>query len=127
MISLDGYNYLAVIMSVSTEEDAINAMLLEFGGEDVELVLDELRKCHQVEKVLRGKQCTERMHEIPKSYGKFSGLAVSQKIRVRKLWSLVPSEARINILLTAQKMQTKSLLVLQQAKYVTFILMRCQG
>ena len=44
-------------MSVSTEEDAINAMLLEFGGEDVELVLDELRKCHQVEKVLRGKQC----------------------------------------------------------------------
>ena len=43
------------------------------------------------------------MHEIPKSYGKFSGLAVSQKIRVRKLWSLVPQEARINILLTAQK------------------------
>ena len=67
MISLDGYNCLAVIMSFSTEEDAINAMLLEFGGEDVELVLDELRKCHQVEKVLRGKQCTERMHEIPKS------------------------------------------------------------
>ena len=57
MISLNGYNYLAVIMSVSTEEDAINAMLLEFGGEDVELVLDELRKCHQVGKVLRGKQC----------------------------------------------------------------------
>ena len=103
MISLDGYNCLAVIMSFSTEEDAINAMLLEFGGEDVELVLDELRKCHQVEKVLRGKQCTERMHEIPKSYGKFSGLAVSQKIRVRKLWSLVPQETRINILLTAQK------------------------
>ena len=78
MISLNGYNYLAVIMSVSTEEDAINAMLLEFGGEDVELVLDELRKCHQVAKVLREKQCTERMHEIPKFYRKFSGLAVSQ-------------------------------------------------
>ena len=91
MISLNGYNYLAAIMSVSTEEDAINAMLIEFGGEDVELVLDELRKCHQVEK---GKQCTERMHEIPKSYGKFCGVAVSQKIRVRELWSLVPSEAR---------------------------------
>ena len=44
MISLDGKNYLAVIMSVSTEEDAINAMLVEFGGEDVELVLDEHRK-----------------------------------------------------------------------------------
>ena len=36
MISLDGYNCLAVIMSFSTEEDAINAMLLEFGGEDVD-------------------------------------------------------------------------------------------
>ena len=93
MISLNGYNYLAAIMSVSTEEDAINAMLIEFCGEDVELVLDELRKCHQVEKVLRGKQCTERMYEIPKSYGKFCGVAVSQKIRVRELWSLVPPEA----------------------------------
>ena len=47
VISLSGYNYLAVIMSVSTEEDAINAMLLQFGGEDVELVLDELRKCQK--------------------------------------------------------------------------------
>ena len=43
-------------------------------------------------KVLQEKQCTEIMHEIPKSSGKFSGLAVSQKIRVRKLWSLVPEE-----------------------------------
>ena len=68
VICHNGNNYLAVNMSVSTEEDAINAMLLEFGGEDVELVLNELRKCHQVEKVLRGNQCTDRMHEIPKSY-----------------------------------------------------------
>ena len=68
VICHNGYNYLAVNMSVSTEEDAIDAMLLEFGGEDVELVFNELRKCHQVEKVLRGKQCTDRMHEIPKSY-----------------------------------------------------------
>ena len=94
MISLNGYNYLAAIMSVSTEEGAINAMLIEFGGEDIELVLDELRNCHQVAKVLRGKQCTERMHGIPKSYGKFCLVAVSQKITVRELWSLVPSEAR---------------------------------
>ena len=43
VICHNGYNYLAVNMSVSTEEDAINPMLLEFGGEDVELVLDELR------------------------------------------------------------------------------------
>ena len=41
MICHNGYSYFAVNMSVSTEEDAINAMLLEFGGEDVELVLDE--------------------------------------------------------------------------------------
>ena len=59
VISLSGYNYLTVIMSVSTEEDAINAMLLQFGGEDVELVLDELRKCHHVAKVLREKQCID--------------------------------------------------------------------
>ena len=30
VIGCNGYNYLAVNMSVSTEEDAINAMLLEF-------------------------------------------------------------------------------------------------
>ena len=41
MICHNGYNYFAVNMSVSTEEDAINAMLLEFSGEDVELVVDE--------------------------------------------------------------------------------------
>ena len=72
---------MAVNISVSTEEDAVYVMLLEFGVEDVELVLDELRKCHPVEKVLRGKQFTERMHEIPKShrYLKSSGLAVSRK------------------------------------------------
>ena len=38
MICHNGYSYFAVNISVSTEEDAINAMLLEFGGEDVELV-----------------------------------------------------------------------------------------
>ena len=64
VISLNGYNFLPVIMSVSAEEDAINAMLIE----DIELVLDEPRKCHQVEKVLRSKQRTEIMYEIPKYY-----------------------------------------------------------
>ena len=56
-----------------------------------------------MEKVLRGKQCTERMHEIPKSYGKFNGLAASKSISVKKLWSLVPPEVRSNILLAAKK------------------------
>ena len=41
VICHNGYNYFAVNMSVSTEDDAINAMLLEFSGEDVELVVDE--------------------------------------------------------------------------------------
>ena len=78
VIGCNSNNYMAVNMSVSTEEDAINTMLLDFDDQDVELVLDELRKCHQVEKVFRGKQFTERMHEIPKSHGKFNGLAASQ-------------------------------------------------
>ena len=49
-ICRNGHNYLAVNKSVSTDEDAINAVLLEFSDEDVELVLDELPKCHLVEK-----------------------------------------------------------------------------
>ena len=85
VIGCNSNNYMAVNMSVSTEEDAINTMLLDFDDQDVELVLDELRKFNQVEKVLRGKQCTERMHGIPKSYKKFCGSAVSQSISVKKL------------------------------------------
>ena len=59
VISLNGYNFLPVIMSVSAEEGAINAILIE----DVELVLDEPRRCHQVEKFFEAsnalKLCTK--------------------------------------------------------------------
>ena len=48
VICHNGYKYLAVNMSVSTEKDVLNAMILEFGGEDVELVFNEIRKCYQV-------------------------------------------------------------------------------
>ena len=93
VIGCYGYNYLEVTMSISTEDYAINAMLLEF--DDVELVLDE---CHQVEKVLRGKQFSERMQ----SNGKFNELAASQSISVKKSRSLVPPEVRSNIPLAAK-------------------------
>ena len=49
------------------------------------MVLDEMRKLRLVEKVVRGRQITDRMHEIPKSYGKFAGLHVSQKMKVQKI------------------------------------------
>ena len=91
-------------MSTSSDEDAAKLMELEWGShEDPEMVLAELRKCHLVEKFFGGKQSTDRIHEILKSYGKFSGLVFSQRLKVRKLWSLLLPEARASLLLEAHK------------------------
>ena len=80
-------------MSTSSDEDAVKLMILEWGGyENPGMVLAELRKCHLVEKFFRGKQSIDRMHEILKSYDKFSRLVLSQRLKVRKLWSLLLPE-----------------------------------
>ena len=89
-------------MESPPDDAAVKDMLREWAGEDVEMVLDEMRKLRLIEKVVRGRQITDRMHEIPKSYGKFAGLNVSQKLKIHKMWSLMTDVER-NTLLTAAK------------------------
>ena len=83
------HNLIAAKMESSPDDAAVKDMLREWAGEDVEMVLDEMRKLRLIEKVVRGRQITDRMHEIPKSYGKFAGLNVSQKLKIHKMWSLM--------------------------------------
>ena len=96
------HNLIAAKMESSPDDAAVKDMLREWAGEDVEMVLDEMRKLRLIEKVVRGRQITDRMHEIPKSYGKFAGLNVSQKLKIHKMWSLMTDVER-NTLLTAAK------------------------
>ena len=89
-------------MESSSDDAAVKAMLSEWAGEDSEMVLDEMRKLHLVEKVVRGRQITDRTHEIPKSYGKFAELHVSQKMKVQKMWSLMTDGDRNTLLIAAK-------------------------
>ena len=50
-------------------------MLQQWAGEDTEIVFEKLRKLQSIEKVYRSKTSTNRIHDVPRSYGKFTGLA----------------------------------------------------
>ena len=60
------HNLIAAKMESSPDDAAVKDMLREWAGEDVEMVLDEMRKLRLIERVVRGRQITDRMHEIPK-------------------------------------------------------------
>ena len=61
-------------MESTADNDAIKEMLQQWAGEDTEIVFEKLRKLQAIEKVYRGKTSTDRIHDVPKSYGKFAGL-----------------------------------------------------
>ena len=90
-------------MESTADNDAIKEMLQQWAGEDTEIVFEKLRKLQSIEKIYRGKTSTDRIHDVPKSYGKFAGLATNQKLKICKLWSLIKLDERSELLVAARK------------------------
>ena len=84
-------------MESTADNDAIKEMLQQWAGQMpctnpyYQLVMDyynvfkKLRKLQSIEKVYRGITSTDRIHDVPRSYGKFAGLATNQKLKICKL------------------------------------------
>ena len=73
------------IMESTADNGAIKEMLQQWAGEDTEIVFEKLRKLQSIEKVYRGITSTDRIHDVPRSYGKLAGLATNQKLKICKL------------------------------------------
>jgi hypothetical protein len=88
--------------NVREEEAKCLAMIVSWGA-DPDSVLAALRSRSAIEKVKRGKTFSERLHEIPRSYGKnVTSLSSGQKLKVFKLWELLDASVRSAVLAEAQ-------------------------
>jgi hypothetical protein len=58
---------------------------------------------------LRGKIESNRIHNIPKSYGKDNALTIAQKYKIVKIWSHMTTDFRKEVFLEAKKAAAESL------------------